>query len=86
MTDIISVTPNPASPGDYVTICYAFGSSQNGPVTLNVMFDCHGDPIESEHVVVPREPCVVVEVPQGALGGLVEDGSGVADDCAITIV
>lgn len=80
----IVVSPSPAAPGTYVTICYVPLTS--GVAYVDVTWDLN--PHGSSGVglrLTPASPCVEVRVPENADQGIVSDESGAAEDALIKV-
>lgn len=83
MIDRITVTPDPASPGTEITVCYSFNGATS-PVTLKLNYGPDGTPDESI-TVSAAAPCKKVTVPNGATSLIVEDQSGQSADHVVQI-
>lgn len=82
MTQRITQSPDPASPGDEVTFCYDIAGVAL-PIKLKGKWSPNGPEFEWE--IVGKVNCITVTVPEGKDGGTIEDGSGQSDTYAIAV-
>lgn len=73
--------PEPAVPGQKVKICY----SCTRPTTLTMSFTPSTIPDQIQEVPLSGDGCVEFDLPDNAVGALVEDDNGVSDDFALLI-
>ena len=82
-TQRITLDPDPPVQGQRVRICYDFDGSGLSSTTLGVSFD-GGD--ETDHEVDAENPCVTIDVPDGAILITVSDSSSVSPNKTAPVV
>lgn len=80
----ILANPDPVKQGAALQVIYIF--PEGGTVAhLTVTFDRDGEDVV-EHLVILTGDLPAVSVPADALGCLIQDDSGAAIDCAVTVI
>lgn len=80
---LITATPDIATQGSWILVCYDFSQGAKSPVMLLVQFSGLGVDIYIE--VSIEEPCERVYIPPGCTGVIIEDKSGQSLDCGVIV-
>ncbi len=79
----ISASPDPATPGSWILVCYDFTHGASSPVTILIYKRPDPNPIEEQ--LDAENHCVQVYVPPGCTGLRIVDQSGQSGDCSVAV-